>query len=169
MTPVSREPHASRPHMPGYGIAGPESGTGLLPWSWAVERLTASHDYWLATVGADGQPHVMPVWGVWLDGAVWFSSGLRSRKARNLATRPGCTLTTDDAQEPVVVEGAADRVTEPDPLRAFAAAVDTKYDTDYGVEFYDPAVNGVWRVAPEWAFGLMQDDFSGSPTRWTFG
>jgi hypothetical protein len=155
--------------MPGYGIAGPDSGTGLLPWSWAVERLTASHDYWLATVGAEGRPHVMPVWGVWLDGAVWFSSGLRSRKARNLATRPGCTLTTDDAQQPVVVEGAASRVVDGEQLRAFATASDAKYDTDYGVEFYDPAVNGVWRVAPAWAFGLVQDDFSGSPTRWTFG
>jgi hypothetical protein len=163
------EPRAARPHMPGYGIAGPASGTGLLPWSWAVERLTGSHDYWLATAGSSGQPHVMPVWGVWLDGAVWFSSGLRSRKARNLADRPACTLTTDDAQQPVVLEGTAARVTDREALREFAAASDAKYDTDYGVEFYDPAVNGVWRVAPVWAFGLVQDDFTGSPTRWTFG
>ena len=68
-----------------------------------------------------------------------------------------------------MVEGDAERITDPDRLRAFAAAVDTKYDTEYGVEFYDPAVNGVWRVAPVWAFGLVQDDFTGSPTRWTFG
>lgn len=169
MTSEPSQPLAGRPHMPGYGIAGPEAGTGLLPWSWAVERLTGSHDYWLATVGPEGHPHVMPVWGVWHDGGVWFSSGLRSRKARNLAAQPACTLTTDDAQQPVVVEGTAERVTDPDRLRAFAAAVDAKYDTDYGVEFYDPAVNGVWRVAPAWAFGLVQDDFSGSPTRWTFG
>ena len=59
------EPSTSRPHMPGYGIAGPREGSGLLPWSWAVQRLTASHDYWLATVCPDGRPHVMPVWGVW--------------------------------------------------------------------------------------------------------
>jgi len=164
---VTAEPRASRPHMPGYGVAGPDSGTGLLPWSWAV-RLAASHDYWLATVGPDGRPHVMPVWGVWLDGAVWFSSGLRSRKARNLAGQPACTLATDDAQQPVVVEGTASRVVDGE-LGAFAAASDAKYGTDYGVEFYDPVVNGVWRVAPAWAFGLVQDDFSGSPTRWTFG
>ena len=169
MTSDPSEPLADRPHMPGYGITGPEAGTGLLPWSWAVERLTGSHDYWLATVGPEGHPHVMPVWGVWLDGGVWFSSGLRSRKARNLAAQPACTLTTDDAQQPVVVEGDAERVTDLDRVRAFAAAVDAKYDTDYGVGFYDPAVNGVWRVAPAWAFGLVQDDFSGSPTRWTFG
>jgi len=166
---VTAEPRATRPHMPGYGIAGPASGTGLLPWSWAVERLSGSHDYWLATAGSSGQPHVMPVWGVWLDGAVCFSSGLRSRKARDLAARPACTLTTDDAQQPVVVEGTAEPVTNVEGVRAFAAAIDAKYGTDYGVEFYDPALNGVWRVAPVWAFGLVQDDFTGSPTRWTFG
>jgi hypothetical protein len=44
------QPIASRPYMPGYGISGPEEGTGLLPWSWATERLSSSHDYWLATV-----------------------------------------------------------------------------------------------------------------------
>jgi len=35
--------------MPGYGTLEPEEGTGLLPWSWAVERLTSSRNYWLAT------------------------------------------------------------------------------------------------------------------------
>jgi PPOX class probable F420-dependent enzyme len=130
--------------------------------------LAAAHDYWLATVGDGGRPHVMPVWGLWRDGAVWFSSGLRSRKARNLAADPRCTVTTDDAHDPVVVEGVAGRVADSGELRAFADAVDAKYGTSYGVEFYDPAVNGVWRVPPAKAIGLRQDDFSGSPTRWTF-
>lgn len=159
---------ASRPHMPGYGIGPAESGTGLLPWSWAEERLTRSTFFWLATVGAGGRPHVMPVWAVWSEGAAWFSSGLRSRKARNLAADPRCTLTTDDALEPVIVEGDAERVTDLDRLAGFMAALDAKYETDYGAEFADPAVNGVWRVAPDRAFGLVEDDFTGSPTRWTF-
>jgi hypothetical protein len=64
--------------MPGYGMQRADEGTGLLPWSWAVERLTASHDYWLATTWlGKGSPHVMPVWGVWWEDALWFSSGLR--------------------------------------------------------------------------------------------
>jgi len=44
--------------MPGYGIAGPGEGRGLLPWSWAEERIAAARRYWLATVAADGAPHV---------------------------------------------------------------------------------------------------------------
>jgi hypothetical protein len=152
--------------MPGYGIAGPDEGTGLLPWSWAVERLIASHDYWLATTWPDGRPHVMPVWGVWLDDALWFSSGLRARKARNLAHDPRCTLTTDNPFEPVVVDGAAERTTDLPTIARFAAAVDAKYGTDYGPDFYDPDQNACLRVAPTTVFALDEKDFTGSPTRW---
>ena len=162
------EPDASRPHMPGYGTLGPTEGTGLLPWSWAEERLTASHDYWVATVWPDGRPHVMPVWGVWLEGAVWFSSGRRSRKARNLSADPRCAVTTDRAQEPVVVEGTAERVVDLEVIRRFLDGFNAKYSTEYGPDFFDPAVNATFRVRPVWAFGLVEAEFTGSPTRWTF-
>jgi len=102
MTDGDVTPQATRPFMPGYGIDPAHAGHGLLPWSWALERLRSSHEYWLATTWPDGGPHVMPVWGVWRDGALWFSSGLRSRKATNLAHDPRCVLTTDDARHPVV-------------------------------------------------------------------
>src|SRR3954469_12896819 len=100
---MTGDPPASRPHRPDYGILPAGEGTGLLPWSWAVERLTASHDYWVATVWPDGRPHVTRVWGLWMDDAVWFSCGANSRKARNIAGNPRCTVTTDNALEPVIV------------------------------------------------------------------
>ena len=109
----------------------------------------------------------MPVWGVWLDGRLWFSSGMRSRKARNLAADPRCTLTTDDAQNPVVVEGVAAQVTDRAGIEAFLDAMNAKYGGGLTVDFLDPAVNGTFAVAPERAFAITDDDFSGSPTRWT--
>lgn len=163
------EPRASRPHMPGYGILGPTEGSGLLPWSWAVERLAASRNYWVVSVWPDGRPHAMPVWGTWDDGSFWFSNSLQSRKARNLAADPRCVVTTEDTQEPVVVEGAAEMVTETAALAGFLASVNAKYGTGYSMELVDPAVNATVRVRPRWAFGLKQDDFNGSPTRWVFG
>ena len=60
--------------MPGYGVTGPEHGTGLLHWSWAAERLTAARNYWVASVWPDGRPHTMPVWGMWDDSTLWFTS-----------------------------------------------------------------------------------------------
>jgi hypothetical protein len=161
-------PIATRPHMPGYGVEPADEGTGLLPWTWAVDRLTGSHDYWLATTWPDGRPHVMPVWGVWWQDALWFSCGLQSRKARNLERDQRCVSTTDDARNPVVVEGMATRVSTADVLAGFNDTVNAKYDTDYSVDFYDPSVNGVFRVEPIWAFGVAEDDFTGSPTRWDF-
>jgi hypothetical protein len=162
------EPHADRPHMPGYGIKGPDEGTGLLPWSLAVQRLTVSHDYWVATTWPDRPPHVMPVWGIWLDDAVWFSCSLRSRKARNLARDASCTVTTDDAVDPVIIQGITARVADPSGISGFVDAVNAKYETSYGLDFFDPELNGVYRVEPIWAFALIQHDFAGSPTRWTF-
>jgi PPOX class probable F420-dependent enzyme len=161
-------PASDRPWMPGYGVLPADQGSGLIPWAEAERRLSVSHDYWVATVRPDGRPHVMPVWGVWLDGRVWFSSGLRSRKARDLAADPRCTLTTDDAQDPVVVEGSAVQVTDPAGIAAFLEAMNAKYDAGMTVDFLDPAVNGSFAVRPERAFALSHDDFVGSPTRWRF-
>jgi hypothetical protein len=166
---VAPGPAADRPHMPGYGVLAADAGSGLLPWAEAERRLTVAHDYWCATVRPDGRPHVMPVWGVWLDGRVWFSSGLRSRKARDLAADPRCTLTSDDAQNPVVVDGVAEQVVEPARIALFLDAVNRKYGTDLGADFLDPEVNGTFAVRPGTVIALTHGDFTGSPTRWRFG
>ncbi len=162
------DPRASRPYMPGYGILGPDEGRGLLPWSWAGERLIASHDYWVATVWPDGRPHVMPVWGMWHDESVWFSSSVRSRKARNLRADPRCVVTTDNPIEPVVVEGVAEVVRELGAIREMVARVNAKYSSGVTVELMDPDVNATFRVRPRWVFGLNDKEFTDSPTRWQF-
>ncbi|HVF14291.1 MAG TPA: pyridoxamine 5'-phosphate oxidase family protein [Acidimicrobiales bacterium] len=158
----------SRPLMPGYGVLGPSEGTGLLPWSWAEERLVAAPRYWLATVCPDGRPHVMPVWAVWDAGCLWFSSSLGSRKARNLDADQRVTVTTDNTLEPVVLEGIAERMVDLDARTRYMGLSNAKYATDYPVEFLDPKVNGTYRVTPHVAFGLIEADFVGSPTRWVF-
>jgi general stress protein 26 len=161
-------PQASRPHMPGYGTLGPTEGSGLLPWSWAEERLTSSRNYWVVSLWPDGRPHAMPVWGIWDDGSFWFTSSRQSRKARNVAGDPRCVVTTEDTQDPIVVEGTAEIVTAAEALAGLIELVNVKYSTNYSVEMLDPAVSATIRVQPRWAFSLKQEDFSGSPTRWIF-
>src|SRR5438445_6307076 len=102
---VSKTPRASRPQAAGYGF--PENTKGLLAWSWAEQRLKKSHNYWITTVKPDGSPHTMVVWGLWIDGQFLFSTGSKSRKARNLAKNPNCVVSTEDAHEAVIVEGTA--------------------------------------------------------------
>ena len=155
--------------MPGYGTLAATEGSGLLPWSWAEERLARSRNYWLATVTPSGAPHLMPVWAVWQEGGLWFSSANGSRKARNLAGESRCTLSTDDPLEPVVVAGRAGRIRDRAALEWMLAAENAKYGTDYGMEMLDPALNSAFVLRPEWAFALDTKDFVGSPTRFTFG
>ena len=154
--------------MPGYGILGPAEGSGLLPWSWAEERLRESPRYWVATVAPDGRPHVMPVWAVWDAGCLWFSSSLGARKARNLDADPRLTMTTDNPLEPVVVDGTGERIIDLDARARFLCLLNAKYDTDYAVDFLDPTVNGTYRVRPVTVIGLVEADFTGSPTKWVF-
>ena len=163
-----KEPHSTRPYMPGYGILPPNVGSGLLPWSWAEERLAASRNYWMVTAWPDGRPHAMPVWGMWHEGAFLFSSSNPSRKAKNLAANPRCVVTTEDALNPVVVEGTAERITDEKDIAEMLALENAKYETDYDIDSLDPAVNSCFRVRPRWVFGLKHGDFVGSPTRWDF-
>ncbi len=155
--------------MPGYGIRPAAPGVGLLPWSWAEQRLHASHNFWVVTLWPDGRPHAMPVWGVWdEDDLFWFTSAARSRKALNVASDPRCSIATEDEQHPVVLNGEGEIRTARAEIAHVLELVNAKYGTAYTMEFLDPAKNATIRVRPQWAFGLDADDFTGSPTRWTF-
>jgi nitroimidazol reductase NimA-like FMN-containing flavoprotein (pyridoxamine 5'-phosphate oxidase superfamily) len=161
-------PTPARPHMPGYGLLPADKGTGLLPWEWALERLRNSRNYWLTSVWPDGRPHVMPVWAVWLDDALWFSSGLRSRKIRNIQAGSDVSVAAEDALNPVVLEGRVRIESENAVLQRFLDTMNTKYGTSYGQDLVDPARNATARITPRWVFGLKEGDFGGSPTKWTW-
>ena len=86
----------------------------------------------------------------------------------NLAAEPRCVLATEDAVNPVIVEGVGEIVRDPESIARVIALMNAKYETDYAIEFLDPALNATVRVLPTWAFGLAEADFTGSPTRWDF-
>ena len=156
-------PRATRPHIPGYGIAAANEGRGLLPWSWAENRLTKSWNYWLATARPDGRPHVMPIWGLWYEGAFWFSTGDKTVKARNLALNPACVICTERAEEAVVLEGVAEWVAASAALQPLWAAYHKKYE-------WDMKGTGFFKVRPRVAFGLIEKGelFTQTATRWIF-
>ena len=157
------EPRAGRPHAPGYGIAAPDAGDKLLPWRWAVRRLSKSRNYFLSTVKRDRRPHVMPIWGLWLDDAFYFSTGRRSVKARNLRRNPHCVVCPGDADEAVIVEGVARIVRRRTILKRFARGYFAKYKWDVS-NMNEP----VYRVRPRVVFGQIEKSFTRSATRWIF-
>ena len=77
-------------------------------------------------------------------------------------------MSTEDPRNPVVLEGAAEIVTETGAIQGFLDGMNAKYGTDYPIDFLDPAKNASVRVRPSWAFGVAEENFVGSPTRWEF-
>jgi hypothetical protein len=154
------EPRASRPNMPGYGIA--DEGE-LLPWSWARDKLTQARNYFIATTCPDGRPHLSVVWGLFLDDQFLFSTGRDSRKGKNLAHDPRCSIAPGDADEAVLLDGVA-RALDDDGLRArWVAEYKTKYDIDVSSMPDAPYV-----VKPVRVFGQIEETFTKTATRWTF-
>jgi hypothetical protein len=109
------------------------AGDGLPPVSWTdvAAKLAAgsapapdahnSRTTWLCTVNEDGSPHVTAVGALWVDGAFWFQTG-PTRKGRNVARDPRCSISVSIGDADVVIEGEAARVTDPDAVRRLAEA-----------------------------------------------
>ena len=107
---------------------------GLPPVDWAavVDKLNAgsppapdalnSYTTWLCTVNEDGSPHVTAVGACWLDGTFWFQTGARTRKGRNVARDPRCSLALSIRGADVVFEGDAVLVTDPGAVSRIAQA-----------------------------------------------
>lgn len=160
-TPRDLEPKASRPHMSGYDV--PQMSAGMLPWEWARERLSKSHNYWLTTTRPDCAPHTMPVWGIWLSGAWYCGTGVRTRKAQNLAKNPHCTVCTENAAEAVILEGVARKLSDSEiPQQAFV-----DYHAKYDWEL-DPKEVLVFEVRPRVIFAMPEEQFPDGVTRWRF-
>jgi Pyridoxamine 5'-phosphate oxidase len=76
----------------------------LLDWASIEDKLRSGvtqapgtggpkrHTCWLSTINADGSPHVNGVGALWADGCFWFETGQASRKGRNLARDPRCSM-----------------------------------------------------------------------------
>jgi general stress protein 26 len=111
----------------------------------------------------------MPVWGMWDDSILWFTSAVRSRKVRNLTADPRCVVTTEDARDPVVIEGTASIATDAASIRRVLDLMNDKYGGNLEESFLDPAVNATISVRPRTVIGMRHGDFPGSPTRWAFG
>jgi len=142
-----------------------------LPWSWAVKRLVTARNYWIATTRPGGRPHTRPVWGVWLEGAFYFSTG--SLAAENLRRSSEITVHLESGSETVIVEGMAEPVEDAALVELAVAAYNEKYHWD--VDPHDMP-GPLYAVRPRVAFGWVSDDtggdrgaaFHGTATRWRF-
>jgi hypothetical protein len=163
------EPQASRPQWPDALQEPSDATTGLKPWSWALERLEKSHNYWIATSRPDGRPHLMVVWGIWWEEALWFSTGRRTRKAKNIAANAHCVIGTEKADEAVILEGVAQEITDRAIWKQIVEIYNRKYGGDVG-PLLETSNSCVFRVASQTAFAQDEhaENFVDAVTRWTF-
>jgi hypothetical protein len=158
------EPRADRPDMPeGY------LGGAPLPWSWAEQQLVGARNYWVTTIASSGRPHVRPVWGIWRDDAVQFSTG--ARHAENIARDPRVTVNLDSGDDCVIVEGTAEATTDVEMRGAFATDYSAKYEWEMTVDFVDVLYVVRPRIVLGWiAMSIAPGAtlFAATATRWRF-
>lgn len=102
-------------------------GHDPIPWSRPSSQLAeqaaeeqSGRTCWLATSDQDGSPHLAAVGAIWLDDRFYFTSGPRMRKSRNLAANPRCAISVSLNDIDVVIEGTAQKVTDPATLERVA-------------------------------------------------
>ena len=150
--------------MPG-GYLAPK----LLAWPWAEARLSESRNYWISTVANDRSPHARLVWGVWLEGLFYFSSGSRIRT--HLEREPRVSVNLESGDECVILEGVASPLQDVALTRRVTEAYNAKYHWNL-----EPKPGEFFEVRPQVVFGWLCDGsgrdagalFSQTATRWRF-
>jgi general stress protein 26 len=165
------------PHDPVTELHAEFSSPDATPTSWAegLRQLEKAEVYWLATVRPDGRPHVTPVIALWLDGALYFSTGGTERKAKNLVQNAHCVITTGcnalNEGLDLVLEGDAVPVSDEALLQRMVEGYASKYDWHFtvreGALYGEGGRTVVFQVAPTKGFGYGKGE-PFSATRWRF-
>ena len=155
--------------------AGLEAGLSQAPGTGGPDR----HTCWLATINPDGSPHVTGVGALWAGGCFWFETGQGTRKGRNLARDPRCTLSVAARAFDLVVEGDAGLVTDPATVSRMAARwtaggwparVDdsgSALTADFSAPSAGPPPWHIYRLVPRTATAVATVE-PGGATRWRF-
>ena len=180
-SPELKEP-ASKKNLDGYGAP-------IIPWEKVQKRLQQKisqapktggpdrHTAWLATTNPDRKPHVMPVGILYIDDVFYFTSGPKTRKARNIARNPNSVISIATHDFDLVVEGSATKVVDTSHLQRIADAfkkegweptvVKGGLTAKYSAPSAGPPPWNVYEVKPETIFALGTADPYGA-TRWNF-
>jgi hypothetical protein len=144
----------------GYGTA-----TRTMDWAAVAARLEQAPRYWLVTNRRDGRSHVVPVDGIWLDGAWWYGGSPGTLHQRNLQADQRVVVHLEDTMAAVILEGSMERVV---PTAAQAERLKAASKAKYGYAPPDGAyAAGLWALRPERARAWSA--FPTDVTRFRFG
>ena len=156
-------------------------GHAPLEWSRVLAKLepTPAPDFpfFLGTVTPEGRPHSAGIGAVWADDTIYFVTGPGTRKARNLAVNPACTISVRLDFLDLVLEGEAHRVTDGETLERMAARYreggwpaqveGDAFTAPYSAPSAGPQPWHLYRVTLQTAFAVAGEEPAGA-TRWRF-
>jgi PPOX class probable F420-dependent enzyme len=143
--------------------------SGFIPWAAIDLRLRSQRSIWLATTRPDGRAHAVPVWYIWDGAALYFVTGRRTQKGKNLARQPWVVVHAGDGDDAIILEGSTEIVTDAGELERVDAAYREKYvDPHSGARAtIFNAGDDLYRLRPRramaWAYGAV-----GTRTDWAF-
>jgi hypothetical protein len=151
-------PPADRPIMPkDYGIQ--PYTKGMLTWDWVSEKMLRAKIYWVTTIHPANRPHTMPNWGGWVDDQFLFGTSAETRKAKNLALNPAITVSVNDGDHIIIIEGVVGTTRDVDVL----THLDDQYEAKYRQR---DGWTQAYIVQPHKVFAFAE--FPLTPTRWVF-
>jgi general stress protein 26 len=141
-----------------------------IDWETTRRTLESAELSWISTVRGDGRPHVSPLVTVWLDDALYFTTGPSEQKAKNLEQNTHVVVTTGSngwrAGIDVTVEGGARRVLERDLLERLVEAWRARWDGSWTFRVGDGVfhsasggVSHVFEVAPSKVLAFGKSPF----------
>ena len=155
-------------------------GNPALPWTRARDLLAApspTDRFFLGTLGPDGRPHAAGVGALWSDGDIYVVSGPGTRKSRNLAAQPACTISAALRGIDLVFQGEATRVTDAPTLERVAALYRAHgwpaevegdaFTAPYSAPSAGPPPWHLYRFVFHTVFGVAGQEPNGA-TRWSF-
>lgn len=104
-----------------------------------AEYLERSRTATMATLGANGTPHLVAMWYAVIDGELWFETKARSQKAVNLRRDPRITCMVEDGLtydtlRGVSIEGTGEIVEDPDAIWKVGVSIWERYNGPYNDE-----------------------------------
>jgi len=138
-------PRRVRPDFPAEWHV-PNNPALWITWARTREKLTKEQVYWISSSSRKGRPHAAPVWGIWKSDVFYFETDPNSVKGRNLGSNPAVVVHIQDGLDTVIVEGRAQRESNPAMLGNLLREYARKYD--YRPDWSDGRTQVVFRVEP---------------------
>ena len=148
---------------------------GHIPFSKVDAWLRATRSMWIATVRPDQRPHLVPLWFYWDGRAIYFDTGIKTVKRRNLSNNDRVMAHIGDGDDPIIILGQARQVSDSDEISRVDQSFRAKYvDPNSGAAAGYPETDQdlAYRIDIErimsWEYGTVatRTDFYWDGTSW---